>query len=64
MTAKYPSIAVSLANMADTLQTLIEASAGYREKLEAAGYSPTVAEQLAAQYHSALMSITFKNILG
>lgn len=39
-----------MATVFDYLQVLAEQAKGYREYLEANGWSPTMAEQLAGQY--------------
>ena len=41
--------------VADHFTKLIEVSTGHREKAIAAGFSPTVAEQMALQVHAMLM---------
>jgi hypothetical protein len=43
-----PTVQDHLMTVLDSLQQLIEFAAGYRARLEAMGYSPTVAEQLSA----------------
>lgn len=53
--------ATALANVFDYLQVLAEQAKGYREYLEANGWSPTIAEQLAAMY---LMNLTNQAMTG
>jgi membrane protein implicated in regulation of membrane protease activity len=48
-------LTTGLAQVAELMEPVTEAAVGYRRKLEAHGYSPTVAEQLAAQYHLMLL---------
>lgn len=59
-----PNMAAMLAkHMADTLEAaapIAEASTGYRAQLEAAGYSPTIAEHIAAQFHMMMLTRLFK----
>lgn len=49
-------LAFHLAAANEQLQAVIEAVAGHRASLEAAGFSPTMAEQMAAQYYATLIS--------
>lgn len=47
--------------LSDAYAPLIEAVAGHRAKLEAAGFSPTAAEMMSIDFHRSLMaSITSK----
>jgi hypothetical protein len=41
---------------------VIEATQGYRTKMEVAGFSPTMAEQLAASYHVELLRLLFSQM--
>lgn len=50
-------LAAGMAAMADAMVTIIEAVAGHRAQLEAAGFSPTAAEAGAIAYHAALMQV-------
>lgn len=51
-----PNIAQPLADMAENFDQIIEATAGYRARCEAAGFSPTAAEQLALDFHRLLFA--------
>ena len=42
-------------DLADQIGRLAEMAAGYREQCEAAGFSPTAAEQMAVQLHQQLI---------
>lgn len=48
--------AKAIAQITDMFAPIEEAARGYRAKLEANGWSPTVAESMAAQYFTVLMS--------
>jgi hypothetical protein len=48
--------------MVEALSTLITASASYRAKCEADGFSPSAAESMAADLHSHLLVQAFKAI--
>lgn len=39
-------------------EPMAEAAAGYRAKLEAAGFSPTAAEAMAVDFHRTLLQAT------
>lgn len=43
------------AHLAETIAPLVDMVAGYRAQLEAAGYSPTMAEAMSAQLHGTLL---------
>lgn len=45
-----PSLAETMAEVLDGLGPIAEAGAGYRAQLEEVGFSPTVAEQVAADF--------------
>lgn len=49
-------VAQAAANMRQVLAPIEEAARGYRAEMEANGWSPTVAEQMAFQLHLTLMS--------
>jgi hypothetical protein len=42
--------------MQEALQAVVSAVAGHKAAMEAAGFSPTGAEQAAISYHAALMA--------
>lgn len=48
--------AQGIAQMRETFAPIDEATLGYRVQLEAAGWSPTVAEQMAFQFFTVLMN--------
>lgn len=50
-----PSMAESMAAVMDSLAHIREAVAGYRNQLEADGFSPTMAEAMAAYTHNQLI---------
>lgn len=41
----------SMTQMMESLSIIVDAVVGHRAKLEAAGFSPTIAEQMAANLH-------------
>jgi len=51
---KTPSteLAEALVNMSQLIGPMVEASCGYRQQAEAAGFSPSAAEEMAVQYHA------------
>ena len=46
-------------NVAELLDPLVDMVAGYRAKLELAGYSPTMAEAMSAQLHGTMLARMF-----
>lgn len=55
----------ALANINEAITTpAIEATMGYRQSLEQAGFSPTIAEQMAVHYHTELIKVLFSSITG
>lgn len=50
------ALSSNLAIIGGLRERIDEAAQGYRRKLDDMGYSPAVAEQLAAQYHSILIA--------
>ena len=53
-------VAEYMANINEAIaQPAMEASAGYRRGLEESGFSPTIAEHMAAQYHVELLKAMF-----
>jgi len=48
-------MATALMGLNDTLDVIVKAASGYRLQLEAAGYSPTMAEAMSAHYHNLLL---------
>lgn len=48
MSEDYSALARSLADIQETLKVVEEAARGYRQHLEAQGWSPSMAEQVAA----------------
>jgi len=54
-----PTLDESLADISEALDPIRAAAVGYRAKLEADGYSPTMAEQMSAQLHALLMAKAF-----
>lgn len=53
------TVAESMAAIMDDLAAIREAVAGYRTNLEADGWSPTMAEALAARLHVSLIDKIF-----
>jgi len=51
---KSPSaeLTEALVNMSQLIGPMLEASCGYRQQAEAAGFSPTAAEEMAVRYHA------------
>ena len=43
-------------NVAEAYAPMVEAVAGHRAQLEAAGFSPTAAEMMAIDFHRSLMA--------
>jgi hypothetical protein len=52
-------MATALTGIMATLHVVREAVQGYKTQLEADGWSPTMAEMMAAQLHSALIAKMF-----
>lgn len=55
------SLDEAAAAVADGLDTVRAAVVGYRAKLEADGFSPTMAEQMAAQLHALWVARMFQS---
>jgi hypothetical protein len=53
------SITASFLDIAEAVGPLVDVVAGYRAKLELAGYSPTMAEAMSAQLHGQLLAQMF-----
>lgn len=53
------SIEESVADIVDAMETIRAAAVGYRVKLEADGFSPAMAEAMAAGFHGQLMMKAF-----
>lgn len=51
-----------IAQTMDAMSSLVESTASYKNKMEAAGMSPTMAEQMALQWHSAMWATYLKSI--
>ena len=49
-------ITAGMADIAEAVGTVIDLVAGYRAKLELAGYSPAMAEAMSAQLHGMLLA--------
>jgi hypothetical protein len=47
-------------NLQEQMTPIIEATAGHRHRLEAMGFSPSVSEMMAADFHRHLLSMAFK----
>jgi hypothetical protein len=46
------------------VRPFMDAAAAYRAECEAAGFSPTVAEQMAFAYYSACMTMLLKGLMA
>lgn len=57
------ALANMMAAVLDNLAPIVEAAVGYRTQLESAGYSPTMAEQLAAQFHFGMVYMVLAEIM-
>lgn len=55
MTTPQSPVEAMLA-LADAMDQIIATVAGYRAKLEAAGFSPTASEAMTTDYHQALIT--------
>ena len=53
------AITSSFLDIAEAVGPLVDVVAGYRQKLELAGYSPTMAEAMSAQLHGQLLAQMF-----
>ena len=58
--SKEAQMVDALIGLVDSLEPMTLACTGYRAKLEAAGYSPTMAEMIAAEVHLALIRKMFE----
>jgi len=47
----------AVANLREVFAPIDEATAGYRAQLEAAGWSPQIAEQMADRFHALLIGM-------
>lgn len=50
------SIAGAMLDLLESMTPMLDSVVGYRSKCEAAGFSETVAEQMALQFHAYLIS--------
>lgn len=57
--AEAPTLTDAFAQVADQLEAFNALVAGERKKLEGLGFSPTVAEQMAAHLYTALVTRAF-----
>lgn len=55
-------VAEFMATLLSALTPMTEAMTGYRNQLEAGGYSPTMAEHIAAHVHTELVSACFRQM--
>lgn len=55
-------LARNVANWREVLAPLDEATAGYRVQLEADGWSPAAAEQMAISFHTLQMSVLAQHV--
>lgn len=53
------SLEESVADVVDAMETIRAAAVGYRTKLEADGFSPTMAEAMAVSLHAHMMAKAF-----
>lgn len=54
------AVTAAAANISEAIMDpAIDAATGYRMKLEGAGFSPAIAEQMAAQYHVEFIKVLF-----
>lgn len=58
-TTEKPSAEESMASVMDGLEVVRASVVGYRTKLEADGFSPTMAETMAANLHAILVAKIF-----
>jgi len=61
MTNEHPLIA-ALAEIGPTLDTILDATSGYRAKCIQQDFSPTAAESMAMHYHAELVRMVFSGI--
>ncbi len=52
-------LAAALVQFNEGMTPVIEAAAGYRNRLEVAGFSPSMAEWMAVDYHRHLLGRAF-----
>jgi len=57
---RVSQMAIAVAAIGELMEPVIEATAGYREHLGRAGYSPAIAERMAAAYHEGLLRMVMK----
>ena len=62
MSGSKQGMSEALLLVADMMEGVIAATAGYRAQLETAGFSPTAAEAMAMSYHEALLSAAFSGV--
>lgn len=54
------SAAEAWLGLQDKMMPIIDATAGHRAQLEAQGFSPTVAEMMAVDFHRHLLMVAFQ----
>lgn len=59
MTSDVDKMRLSMMTMIEGLGAMTEAIVGFRAQLEAAGYSPTMAEMLAGELHRQMIISVF-----
>lgn len=60
MTTPGTPLTESAASLLDQAIILAETATGYRARLEAAGWSPTAAEQVAQHFLMSMQAVAFK----
>ena len=58
------SVTEGLAAMFDGLAAVMAVAAGYRERALAAGFSPEIAEQMAARFHDLTLTEAFRQAVA
>ena len=53
-------MAIAVATIGELIEPVVEATKGYSHRLELAGYSPAIAERMAAAYHEGLLRMVMK----
>jgi hypothetical protein len=62
MTSKTETNIEAWLGLQELLGPMVDAVAGHRAKLEAAGFSPTAAEMMAIDFHRGLINQTFTGL--
>ena len=62
MTPEQEVLAQGLITMQETMQLVLEATAGYRAECKSQGFCDTAAEQMSVDYHRHLLSLVFSGV--